>query len=239
MPDPLWPIIASAMALIPVDFGGGCPVPKANVMAWLIRRFNMAATVEIGVYRGRSLFPQAITHKIRTKGVAFGVDPYSPEIAMEYDNLELGDKIAQFTRETDWDGLFRGVIELRGLLELQDYCTLVRQPAAEAATLFARQGRRFGLAHIDGNHDTAEVTRDVETYLPLMEPGGFIIMDDISWDSVKPAIAALAERATLLIEVPRSRFGDYALFRVAPDEGQDELRAVLRRVAYDEPGALD
>jgi hypothetical protein len=234
MPDPFFGVIASAMALIPVDFGGGCPVPKANVMAWLIRYFNMPASVEIGVYRGRSLMPQAIAHKVTTGGVAYGVDPYSREVAIEYDNLELADKIAEHNRETDWDALHQGVLELRETLGLQDHCTIVRRTSAEAAAEFARQGRRFGLVHIDGNHDTAYVMQDVELYLPLVTPGGFVVMDDISWDSVKPAVAAVAARATPMIEVPASVLGDYAVFRMGPDEaGHDTLREVLRSYAFD------
>lgn len=234
MPDPLSAVIASAMSLIPVDFGGGCPVPKANVMAWLIRYFKITASVEIGVYRGRSLVPQAIAHKTATGGVAYGVDPYSPEIAIEHDNPELADKIAAHTWQTDWDALYRGVLDLRDALGLQDHLTLLRQTSVDAAAEFARQGRRFGFAHIDGNHDTVHVMKDVELYLPLMTPGGFVMMDDVSWDSVKPAVAAVAGRATLMIEVPRQAAGDYALFRMAPEEpGHDALREVLRRYAFD------
>jgi len=235
MPDPLWGIIAAALNLIPTDFGGGCPVPKANVMAWLIRHFNVTASVEIGVYRGRSLLPQAIVHKVATGGVAYGVDPYSPDIAMEYDNLPLAGEIAAFTRETDWDALHRGVLELRDRFGLQNHCTLLRQTGAEAAAEFARQGQRFGLVHIDGNHDTVHVMKDVELYLPLVTPGGFVVMDDISWDSVKPAVAAVAAQAAPILEVPASAAGDYAVFRLGPDEaGHESLREVLRSYAFDE-----
>jgi cephalosporin hydroxylase len=223
------------MALIPVDFGGGCSVPKANVMAWLIRHFQMTTSVEIGVYRGRSLLPQAIVHKIATGGVAYGVDPYSPDIAMEHDNLALAGDIAAFTRKTDWDALHRGVLELRDTFGLQNHCTVLRQTGAEAAAEFARQGKRFGLVHVDGNHDTAYVMKDVELYLPLVTPGGFVVMDDISWDSVKPAVAAVAAQATPILEVPASAAGDYAVFRMAPDEpGHESLREVLRSYAFDE-----
>jgi predicted O-methyltransferase YrrM len=57
------------------------------------------------------------------------------------------------------------------------------------------------------------VLRDVELYLPLLRPGGFVVMDDVSWDSVKPALKEVASHARLL------------LFRVAAD-GMDDY-AVL------------
>jgi len=45
---------------IKIDFGGGCSFEKAYVMAWLIANYQLKSTVDIGVYRGRSLFPQAL-----------------------------------------------------------------------------------------------------------------------------------------------------------------------------------
>ncbi|HEY1797517.1 MAG TPA: class I SAM-dependent methyltransferase [Stellaceae bacterium] len=233
MSDPLFGVIASALNLIPSDFGGGCPVPKANVLAWLIRHFNIRATCEIGVYRGRSLFPQAIAHKVATGGMAYGVDPYSPYAAMEYDNIELAERIGAHTRATDWEAMYDRVIELRGAFDLDRHCTVVRQASADAAIEFARQGLRFGLVHIDGNHDTAPVMKDVELYLPLLEPDGFVVMDDASWGSVKPAVAAVAARAVPIIEVPDSLAGDYAVFRLGPDDpGHESLREVLRGYAF-------
>jgi predicted O-methyltransferase YrrM len=52
----------------------------------------------------------------------------------------------------------------------------------------------FDLVHIDGNHDTEVVTKDVELYLPRLNRKGFIILDDISWDSVKLTYQVLATR---------------------------------------------
>ena len=39
-------------------------------MAELIRTFEMKLTVDIGVYRGRSLFPQALSHRECSGGIS-------------------------------------------------------------------------------------------------------------------------------------------------------------------------
>ena len=41
---------------------------------------------------------------------------------------------------------------------------------------------RIGLLHIDGNHDYDHVRQDAETWIPLVKPGGWIIIDDYEWD---------------------------------------------------------
>src|SRR4051794_26030032 len=88
--------VARVLEQIPVDFGGGCSVSKAHVMAWLIRRHQLTTTLDIGVYRGRSLFPQGIAHVQYTGGVVYGVDPWSSEAAREHDHEQLRDALARF-----------------------------------------------------------------------------------------------------------------------------------------------
>src|SRR6516164_2784330 len=100
---------ADLLKEIPIDFGGGCSASKANVMAYLIRRFGMKTSLDIGVYRGRSLMPQAMAHKLYTGGTAYGVDPWSTEQAKENDNIRLKEKIDQFLAETDFEAIYQGV----------------------------------------------------------------------------------------------------------------------------------
>jgi hypothetical protein len=52
--------IEDLLALAPSDFGGGCSPEKAHVLLWLIKHGRPAASCDIGVYRGRSFFPQAL-----------------------------------------------------------------------------------------------------------------------------------------------------------------------------------
>lgn len=56
------------------------------------------------------------------------------------------------------------------------------------------------MLHIDGNHDTKYVMEDVELFLPLLKPNSIVVMDDIDWDSVKPAYEKLKETTTVIFE---------------------------------------
>lgn len=49
----------------------------------------------------------------------------------------------------------------------------------------------FDLIHIDGNHDTEYARADFNNCLPLLKTGGYLVMDDTSFTSVKPVCAEI------------------------------------------------
>lgn len=194
-----------------VDFGGGCGVDKAFVMAWLIGFFKMKTTLDIGVYRGRSLFPQALAHKIFTKGVAYGVDPWTKIDAKEEGYPELKQKIDEFVDKTDFDQIFYQVESFNKKNEFTKNCILLRKKSEDAAAYFRENNIKFDLIHIDGNHDTKYVVNDIALYLPLLNKNGFMVMDDISWNSVKPALDILDKKINL-VSFRIDNINDYAVY---------------------------
>jgi hypothetical protein len=209
---------------ISVDFAGGCSLNKAFLMAELIRRYDMQVTVDIGVLRGRSLFPQALAHRRFTGGVVYGIDPWSATDAREYDNPELRKKIDQWIDNADFNALFEKVKSLVDNLELKRHCVLLRQTSAHAIAFFEKNDIYFDLIHIDGNHDTNIVMKDVRLYAPRMKNNGFIVVDDISWKSVKPAYEEL--KSTMATVFDNS---DYAiLWNGASRLGEKTRYCILR-----------
>lgn len=203
--------IDSLLREIPIDFGGGCSVSKAYLLAYLIRRFSMRVSLDIGVYRGRSLFPQALAHKDYAGGLVYGVDPWSAEIARENDNLELKQQIDKFLDKTDFEAIYQGVVAFKKLREFDKHCILVRQTSEAAAGFFSKENILFDLIHVDGNHDTEIVMKDIELFLLRLRPGGFLVLDDISWDSVKPAYSFVATRFSRVFQRV-DPCNDYAVF---------------------------
>ena len=57
------------------DFGGGSPIPKTHLMAYLVQNQNLKKYVEVGIYKGRSLFPVAYSISLNA-GFSVGIDPY-------------------------------------------------------------------------------------------------------------------------------------------------------------------
>jgi hypothetical protein len=161
-----------------------------------------------------------------TRGMVYGVDPYDAAEALEQQNEPLKERIRDFVEETDFQALYAEVVSRREQLSLSGHSILLRKTAADAIHYFKEHDVRFDLIHIDGNHDTEKVMEDVRLYLPRLRRKGFVIMDDISWESVKPALSLLEKRTFKVFQ----RVGpgdDYAIYW---DNGSSFERMWLRAV---------
>lgn len=70
----------------------------------------------------------------------------------------------------------------------------------------------FDWVYIDGNHTYPMVLKDLEFYLPLVKPGGFLCGDDYGWTSVdcrrgpKPAVDQFVKTHKLNLEIHNTQF---------------------------------
>lgn len=217
----LYSDVAAVLEKVPIDLLGGCSLSKAYMLAWLIRRYGLKETVDIGVYRGRSLFPQASAHRRFTGGVVYGVDPWSAAEAREKDltltSRKDAESINSFIDQIDWQAIYRDVEAARSDLRYEKHCVLLRETSADAAAYFEENEIYFDMVHVDGNHDTEKALQDVRLYLPRLRENGFFILDDVSFESVRPAYEELDARTTLVFErVDHDGANDYAAFRKDP-----------------------
>lgn len=176
------------------DPGGYCPKDKQRVLASLITKNGLTKSVEIGVYRGSSLLPQAVAQRY-TGGLAIGIDPYSTAAAQQFDNLErihetLGDDFQ--VDDVDFECVYRETNERIQQYGLTSHCKLIRQRSSDAADLIEPG---VDLIHIDGNHDADAVANDIRLYLPKIKSGGYLVLDDTNWDTIQPEYKRL--RSTL------------------------------------------
>jgi hypothetical protein len=195
----------------PVDFGGGCSYEKALTLAFLIKKYNLKHTADIGVYRGRSLFPQSLSHKLNTTGIAYAIDPYDCSAAIQVDRLDIKDKLEEFAKQTNFGQIYEEVKKLVHEFELNNNTKFIRNKSHDASTYFKEKNIKLGLVHIDGNHDTNFVMQDVYDYVPLLEDNGFIVLDDITWESVRPAYEYLNKHLIHIGEFVNP-MNDYAVF---------------------------
>jgi hypothetical protein len=184
-------------------------------MAWLIRQYRITSSIDIGVYRGRSLVPQAVAHREFTGGKAYGVDPWLNVEVRENGNPDKQQAIDSFIDATDFPAIYREVDILLRKLKLEQNCELVRERSQDAVSYFEREKIKFGLIHIDGNHDAERVATDVSLYLPRLNRGGFVVMDDVSWDSVRASYAAVSANFYKIYQ-RLDAWNDYAVFWDAP-----------------------
>jgi predicted O-methyltransferase YrrM len=181
--------IAELVRAVPLDFGGGSSLTKALVFADLIAAFGLRDAVEIGVYRGRSLLPIAAVLRDTGGGRVIGIDPWAADAALQRDDHEVGAVVNEWARAHPWEETYQEVLQRIDAFGLAAHCEILRTTSAEAAATIPDAS--VGLVHVDGNHDRDAVQRDVEQYLPKLQPGGFLALDDASWSSVRPILEEL------------------------------------------------
>lgn len=219
----------------PTDFGGGCSLQKALVLGFSIKTYDVKCSLDIGVYRGRSLFPQSISHKEYTNGIVYAVDPFDSKAAIQNDSPDLKLELDKFVNDTNFDEIFKNVKAITERFGLQNNTTFVRERSHDAYELFKNNKFNFGLVHIDGNHDREFVLQDVYDYLPLLTDNGVVVLDDISWNSVKPAFDYLNENITLVGKCIDTQ-NDFAVFSKSSKISElKKIKNILESVCCSEP----
>jgi hypothetical protein len=207
--------LAEVSGSVPTDGGGGSSLLKVFVLAELIVSRQLTRVVEIGVYRGRLMLPLGCLMARLGRGEMIGIDPYSAQAAVQRDVEREGIDLVEWPSSVDWEGLYREVTEGIARWGLEGHTRLIRQRAEDAAASFAETP--IDLLHVDGNHDFAAVTRDVELYLPHLRDGGYLVMDDIAWPTVRPVYERLVQEHELVFDLVENGL------QLCPDDGVNEF----------------
>lgn len=199
--------LSKLKALIPEDpkdckIPGWCTNAKAICLYDLGLKVhngnNKPLGVEIGVWGGRSLISIALAFKGMGKGFILGIDPYSPDAATEGEsgkNMEwwTDPRINYSKRHLDCLALITN-------LELGSHCALIKARAENIHTFVSD----IDYLHIDGNHSDIVSTRDVHQWLSKVRVGGYIVLDDANWGSIKVARSLLSYSCELVQSGPKS-----------------------------------
>jgi predicted O-methyltransferase YrrM len=172
------------------DQGGWCLDGKRNLIHNLVKTTLSKNCIEIGVYKGSSLFSFAeVLEEIGGKIV--GIDPWSFE--MSKNEIPLFDKNQEdyfynelLKGQETFEFIYKGVCEIIENNDLSKTVSLIRKPSQDVFNNFKNES--IDIVHIDGNHNEMNASRDILLYLPLVKKGGYIIMDDSNWDSVRNSI---------------------------------------------------
>lgn len=183
---------------------GWCSVEKALALAACVCEIRPRTCVEIGVFGGRSLLPQAMACCHRNAGHVFGIDPWSDSHALEGHHPRT---CIEFWSQVNYEQIYRGCVQAIVDAQLGPFCTLIRMSSANCAHLF----QTIDLLHIDGNHDASASIRDVQLYLPKVPMGGHIWFDDADWEATGQAKELLLDECDIVHD-----YGSYLHLRKRP-----------------------
>lgn len=158
---------------------GWCTNNKASVMMDLIFNHRPKVIVEVGIYGGKSLIPMAMALDYCKEGIIYGIDPW-----------ESSESVVGFMdANADWWGMLDHEMIMQDYLakvreyKLEKYIRTLRTTSADAQPI-----DEIDLIHIDGNHSEDSAYFDVQKWIPLVKPGGFIIFDDVDWRTTDKAV---------------------------------------------------
>jgi len=171
----------------PMHADGWCWPEKAFAMAALVESERPALTVDLGIFGGRSMFPQALQARDNGVGVVLGLDPWTRAAALEGDHDPADSD--WWGNKVDLEAVMRKFLGMVVRLGLTDVAIPVRASSQAFAPVLADAS--VGILHIDGNHSEFASMRDVRLYFPKVKPGGFIWLDDIHWPTNGKAVAWL------------------------------------------------
>lgn len=236
-------IHARLAALPPIP--GWCSEDKSRALIATILEHKPLLSVEIGVFGGSSLVPQALALAAlsrsadpqvrssgqadqRTSGLIFGIDPWDNGAALE----EMADEANRsWWAGVDLETIYQGCRKLITDAGLSPWCKLLRAKAEGIADAFPDGG--IDLLHIDGNHSEELSVRDVSLYLPKVRPGGHVYFDDVTWTeggvrTTGRALAMVLEECEKIQDIGDDRSGSIcSVFRKRPAGPQVSRSAPL------------
>lgn len=187
---------------------GWCWPEKALAMAELILDTKPQTVVEIGVFGGRSLIPQALALKELGSGIVYGIDPWRRDDTLE-GTLSMAD--LEWWGKLDLEAIHAGCMKAIWESGVSDHCVIIRSASQHCPQLF---GGGIQILHIDGVHSEEVASRDMRLYVPQVPSGGHIWLDDANWDGVTKASKLLDASCDCIEELERPGGGGIcALYR--------------------------
>jgi hypothetical protein len=203
----------------PRHLDGWCWLEKAVAMCELIESTKPRTLVEVGIFGGRSMIPQALALKevgSETRntsfdfgpGVIFGMDPWLKSASIEGEHKP---EDTEWWAKLDHGFVMRKFLNRIDELGLVDICIPIRCSSHAAARLFAEES--VDILHIDGNHSELASMRDGALYFPKVRLGGHIWLDDIDWPTNASLVRFLDERCEMVQELAHRPKGHCRLYR--------------------------
>ncbi|HEX2579776.1 MAG TPA: class I SAM-dependent methyltransferase [Rhabdochlamydiaceae bacterium] len=152
---------------------GWCTESKAGVLIDIVLKTRPQKILEIGVYGGKSVIPMACALQALGRGIIYGIDPWDNNAAiqgvMNEDNLKYWALI-------DLQAIKRELMMKIRQFNLENQIVLLETTSEAAEPIYD-----IDILHIDGNHSDVTSYFDVTHWVPFVRPGGWIILDDMTW----------------------------------------------------------
>jgi predicted O-methyltransferase YrrM len=186
-----------------------CSSEKTNLIMDLILLTRPNTCVEIGTFTGSSLLPAASVLQYLQRGKIIAIDAWSNALAIEH--LANNDPNKAWWASVDMKEAHKIFLNMMRSWAIQNYCTVIKDSSNNAAN----QIGSIDFLHLDGNYSTIVTVQEVKTYLPKVNPGGYVLLSNVfvSANEKLPKMEAfylLYDQCDLVCEIDK---GNSVLFR--------------------------
>lgn len=152
-----------------------------------ISRLKPAVIVEVGVWKGGSSIHMARTLKEQNlPGVLISIDTWLGS----WDHWEADQWFPHLNIRNGYPSIFQTFAANVRTSGVVGQIVPLPIDSINASHVIKSFGISPQLIHIDGGHDYRAVTADLETWWPILAPGGTLIGDDYHDDGVWPEVKA-------------------------------------------------
>lgn len=165
---------------------------KLRLLTYIARQSLPGDVVEIGSYYGRSAFALTWLAKFHSLGTVICIDPWKSESSK--DQGEAAKLVNQAGGDLNWDQVFLSFVASLCVFDNVNHLRMTSSLALEEYQLAASAGKlsseefgttnicgRISILHIDGNHKYDEIKQDIDDWVPLVQDGGWVLIDDYLW----------------------------------------------------------
>lgn len=178
--------------------------------AELITELRPSVVIEVGTWKGASVVEMGRTAQRLGLATTFiCIDTWLGSNPILWLHADLRQSLQL---RGGYPAMFRTFIKNLQEAGLSEAVYPMPMTSITAAYILRHWGIKADLIYIDAGHSQVEVTTDLETYAPLLRPGGVLLGDDYlpQWPGVVAAVDAFSERHKYLLELKGEKF----LFRV-------------------------
>lgn len=126
-------------------------------------------------------------------GKIVGIDPWDARVSGEgMDEVNF-----KWWTSVDHERIYREFMQRIKDWGIDDRCRILRSKSDDVDLMGHPQ---IGILHCDGNH-SEQAERDVARFAPLVQMGGFAVLDDLYWSSKAVSAAALKLQSLGFVEI--------------------------------------
>ena len=166
--------------------GGWCDQRKGFEIAKLVLETKPQKIAEVGVFEGKSTLALAYSCKLNGSGTVYAIDSWKKEDCIDDESAANQEWWATLDLDKHYESFVEHTVRAKVVRHIQ-YCRMSSWDASRSLP-------DMDMVHIDANHAEWPSTSDVVNWLPKLKVGGYIVMDDVNWESTQTALKFVLKR---------------------------------------------